>query len=87
MRQVHALLSLVRRYGEARVEAECARALGTQMLDVRRLERMVKLALPPAPPPPPNNVIPLARFLRPPSQYALSRPHPAGARHEGEETK
>ncbi|MCI0669631.1 MAG: hypothetical protein L0Y64_04135, partial [Myxococcaceae bacterium] len=83
MRQVHALLALVRRYGAQRIEEGCARALSTEMLDVRRLERMVKLALPPAPPP--SNVIPLARFLRPTSQYALSRSHPASASHEGDE--
>jgi hypothetical protein len=42
------------------------------MIDVHRLERILKLA--PLPTPPPRsapNVIPLARFLRPPSQYAL----------------
>ena len=70
MRQVYALLGLVRRYGAERVRAECARALDADMVDVRRLERMVKLALPAAPALP-SNVIPLARYLRPPSQYAL----------------
>lgn len=70
MRQVHALLGLVRRYGQDRVAAACSQALGADLVDVRRLERMVKLALP-VEPPPPNNVIPLARYLRPTSQYAL----------------
>jgi hypothetical protein len=41
------------------------------MLDVSRLERMLKLAPPPMPPTPPAKVIPLARFLRPPCQFAL----------------
>ncbi len=70
MRRVYALLGLARRYGDARVDEACATALGAEMLDVHRLERMLKRALPPAPPAPPN-VIPLARFLRPASQYAL----------------
>ncbi|MCP3105588.1 hypothetical protein LZ198_42765, partial [Myxococcus sp. K15C18031901] len=83
MRQAHALLAMVRRYGAARVEDACARALATRMLDVRRLERMVKLALPPEPPS--SNVIPLARFLRPTSQYALCRPNPSSASPEGED--
>jgi transposase len=84
MRQVYALLGLVQRYGAARVESECARALAAEMADVRRLERMVKLALPPEPPRPPSNVIPLARYLRPASQYAL--PLASRARStEGEE--
>ncbi len=71
MRRVYALLGLARRYGDARVESACATALALEMLDVHRLERMLKLAPPPAPPPPTAKVIPLARFLRPPSQFAL----------------
>jgi hypothetical protein len=72
MRRVYALLGFAKRYGDARVETACATALAIDMLDVHRLERMLKLAPPPTPPPrPASNVIPLARFLRPPSQYAL----------------
>ena len=72
MRRAYALLGLVRRYGEQRVEAACTTALAVDMFDVHRLERMLKLAPPPTPPPPSAaKVIPLARFLRPPSQYAL----------------
>src|SRR5512140_121321 len=74
MRAVYALLGLCKRYGDARVEAACTTALAVEMLDVKRLERMLKLAPPPIPPAPPHSsskVIPLARFLRPPSQYAL----------------
>ena len=73
MRRVYALLGLAKRYGDARVESACATALAVEMLDVHRLERMLKLAPPPSTTPPPrgSNVIPLARFLRPPSQYAL----------------
>jgi hypothetical protein len=71
MRRVYALLGLAKRYGDARVESACLTALAVEMIDVHRLERMLKLAPPPTPPPPAPNVIPLARFLRPPSQYAL----------------
>jgi transposase len=73
MRRVYALLGMAKRYGDARVEETCALALASEMLDVHRLERMVKLGLPKAQPAPApaSNVIPLARFLRPASQYAL----------------
>ena len=47
MRRVYALLRLVRRYGEARVDATCATALAHQMLNVTRLENMLKNPLPP----------------------------------------
>jgi transposase len=72
MRRVYALLGLVKRYGALRVEQTCARALDADMVDVRRLERMLKLAAPPpAMPSAPARVIPLGRFLRPASDYAL----------------
>lgn len=72
MRRVRALLGLCRKYGAARVEETCRLALAADMVDVERLGRMLELAREPAPPPPPTaKVIPLARFLRPPSQYAL----------------
>lgn len=72
MRRVYALLGLTKRYGDARVEQACTTALAEQMHDLRRLERMVKLA---APKPPPAEltakVIPLARYLRSKSHYAI----------------
>lgn len=77
MRQVHALLADCRRYGSARVEAACATALVAGMHDIYRLRRMLEQAAPP-PEPPPQNVIPLARYLRPSSQYALPRRAPEG---------
>jgi hypothetical protein len=73
MRRVYALLSLVRKYGEQRVDETCAIALAFDSHDVRRLQRMLKngtplpaLSLPSSP-----RVIPLARYLRPATQYAL----------------
>jgi hypothetical protein len=79
MRQVYALLGLVRRYGEARVAAACETALAVEMLSVRRLARLLELAAPPTPPAP-ARVLPLARYLRPAAHYALSPAAPD--RHE-----
>jgi transposase len=79
MRRVYALIGLARRYGDQRVEAACVTALAADMLDVRRLERMLQLA--PAPTTPEAaRIIPLARYLRPASQYALpfTPPNPKG---------
>ncbi len=71
MRRVYALLGLARRYGAARVNDACAIALAAEMFDVHRLRRMIELGLAPPLGAPPARVIPLARFLRPASQYAL----------------
>ena len=73
MRRVYALLGLVRRYGAARVNEVCVTALAADMLDVRRLRRMLDLAAAaPTPSAPPSaRILPLARYLRPASQYAL----------------
>jgi transposase len=77
MRQVYALLGLARRFGDARLDDACALALAAEMVDVRRLERMLRLGPRPAPaPPPPSNVIPLSRYLRPAVQYALPLTQP-----------
>jgi transposase len=73
MRRVYALLGLVKKFGEARVEEACATALAFDMHDVRRLQRMLSQATQPPTNPPARSpqVIPLARYLRPASQYAL----------------
>lgn len=71
MRRVYALLGLCRRYGSGRVQEACEEAIGVGLADVRRLERALKNG--PAPPPHAGTakVIPLGRYLRPSSQYAL----------------
>ncbi len=60
MRQVYRLLRLADRYGEARVESACARALAVDVVDVTRVSRMLDRGLerdemnsvfPPAPAP------------------------------------
>lgn len=73
MRRVYALLGLVRRYGATRVSDVCRTALAADMLDVRRLQRMLEIAASQTPASQPSRarVIPLARYLRPASQYAL----------------
>lgn len=71
MRLLFMLLGLVRRYGARRVDETCATAIAADMFDVFRLERMLKLAVQPAPEPEPARVIEAGRFLRPASDYAL----------------
>jgi hypothetical protein len=86
MRRVYALLGLVRRYGAARVTDACTTALAADMLDVRRLQRMLELAVTAAPASTPSaaRVIPLARYLRPPRQYALPLPAAEASTEGGE---
>jgi len=70
MRRVYALLGVARRYGATRVNEVCAIALAAEMLDVRRLQRMLEQAATPSAAASPAP-LPSARFLRPASQYAL----------------
>jgi transposase len=71
MRRVRALLSLAKKYGD-RVDEVCRIALAADMLDVRRLTRMLEAAVAPSPAEAPlAKVIPIARHLRAPTQYAL----------------
>jgi transposase len=79
MRRVYALLGLCKRYGDDRVNQTCTVALAAEMFDVHRLERMLKLGPTPAPSvaaaqPPSSKVLPIARYLRSPQQYALAFP-------------
>lgn len=72
MRRVYALIRLCDRFGGGRVEEACDRALRSDMLDVRRLERMLKLGrLPEIVATPAPKTIPLCRYLRPSTQYSL----------------
>lgn len=72
MRAVRALLGLCRRYGDPAVDDACARALAADMVNVHRLERMLKSATPAAEERL-ATVVPIARYLRPHSAYAMSR--------------
>ena len=74
MRRVYALLGLARKYGDARVEQACATALAVEMIDVKRLKRMLELGGPDTPTPSASQkVLPFARHLRRPEHYALTR--------------
>ena len=79
MRQLFKLLSLARKYG-ARLDAACQTALAADLVDVHRLAELVRLDARPAARP--TRVLPLARYLRPASQYALPlaprEPRPQG---------
>lgn len=72
LRQGHKLLRLAERYSPARLDAACRRALEVDLVDVRRVERILVEALeqettPPEPPPPPPG-----RFARPGAVFALT---------------
>ena len=77
LRQVQKLLRLAERYGAARVNAACARALAFELLDVRRVEKIVRAALERAPGPAEGaEVRPLpARFARAPESFTHHYPH------------
>lgn len=70
LRQGQKLLRLADRYTPARLDAACARALGFDLLDVQRLERIVVLALeqegrPTLPVDERVRTVPAGRFARP----------------------
>src|SRR5712692_6099209 len=76
VRQAQKLLRLAERYGAARLNAACARALAFELLDVRRVERIVRTALERAPGPAERGAVrPLpARFARPPESFTHHHP-------------
>jgi hypothetical protein len=88
LRQGQKLLRLAARYGADRLDAACARALGFDLVDVPRLERILVLALDrealPAPPPVAERVrpLPVGRFARPGAAFAHA---PAAPMQEGED--
>jgi hypothetical protein len=77
MRQVYALLGLVKRWGAPTVEAACARALETEVINVPLIGRMIARATenqpaPTAPAGRPTGRQP--RFARDPGQFATHKP-------------
>jgi transposase len=76
MRQGYALLRLCDRYGVTKVEALCKRSLVFDVIDVPRLERMLKQAQSAEDAAPAGSVVPLptSRFARPPSSFATVTP-------------
>jgi hypothetical protein len=91
MRRVYALLGLCRRYRDDRVEEACKRAIEAKMYDVRRLGRMLEQAAPQTEKKTQEaRVIPIARYLRDPRQFALPfSPKDSGelTNNDGEEPK
>jgi hypothetical protein len=87
MRQLYMLLGLVKRYGAFRVDETCAACVAADAIDVFRVDRMLKLAVPlPTSEPVLAPVIPLpSRHLRPASDYAVL-PCVEQARTEGEDS-
>jgi hypothetical protein len=80
MRQVYALLGLVKKWGPDRVDAACASALDHEAVNVGLIGRMLERGTENATIQPslPGTVI-AARFARDPSHFALSAsdgPHP-----------
>lgn len=80
MRQAYGLLRLCERYGSARVDALCARALAFDVLDVPRIERMLKVARAAEDTAPTGTVVPLpaSRFARDPASFATMKRSPKG---------
>lgn len=76
MRQVYALRGLTKRFGDGRVDEACSAALAIGMIDVKRLGRILASGPPRPEPMRIAKVIPIARYLRPASQYALPLSEP-----------
>ncbi len=77
MRQVYALLGLVKKWGAERVDAACAAALDHEVINVGLIGRILERGTEQPPPQtsPPGTVI-SARFARHPAHFAVA--HPAG---------
>ena len=74
MRAVYRLLGLTRSYGADAVEAACARALELDVVDVRKIARMLERALERQPAQAPVKVVGgPARFARDNSEYRAAR--------------
>jgi hypothetical protein len=73
MRQVYALLGLVRKWGAHRVEAACAKALEAEAVSVPLIGRMLEAGTEGRyeDPPPETNVV-RARFARDPAHFATA---------------
>ena len=72
LRQAQKLLRLAERYGAARTNAACARALAFELLEVARVERILQAALEREPGPAERGAVRTlpARFARPPASFA-----------------
>ena len=76
MRQGYGLIRLCERYGAERVDALCKRSLSFDVIDVPRIERMLKQAQKAEDAAPEGRVVPLptSRFARDPASFATIAP-------------
>ncbi len=75
LRQAFKLLRLGEKYTPSRLDAACEKALAVDLIDVRRLERILKEALEQEAAPVMASAIPLpSRFARPGTVFAVSTP-------------
>lgn len=74
MRQVYALLGLVKRWGPERVDAACARALEAEAISVSLIGRMIERATESTPADPPVPASQTGRFARAAAHFATTRP-------------
>ena len=84
MRLVYALLRLCKKFGNGRVEAICQSALAFDVVDVRRVERMLEQAKPPTQPSSREHTVvplPAPRFARSTEHFA-TRPPAASSKEE-----
>ena len=79
MRAVYRLLGLVRRYGNAPVEAACTRALDLDVVSVTKIASMLERATEDTLPLLPTGTMPGGRFARQPAEFATGRTSPASA--------
>ena len=81
VRQGHKLIRLGQRYTPERLDAACRRALDVDLIDVRRVERVLTQALEGEDPLPHPKPLPPGRFARPGSVFA----HTNGSGHQSPE--
>jgi hypothetical protein len=74
MRQVYRLLGLVKKWGAARVDQACRRALDAEAIDVNLVSRMLERARENTEPDArPDLVVVQGRFFRDPSEFAANK--------------
>jgi len=85
LRQAQKLLRLVNKYGAARLDGACRRALSFDLIKVARVESIVRQSLEKEATPEGRSkplrlqLIPSARFLRPAGSFTHNRPEQKGA--------
>jgi hypothetical protein len=85
MRQAHKLLRMGEKYTPARLNAACEKALEVDLIDVRRLERILKEALEEEGIPVMAAPAPPGRFARPGSAFAI--PSNNGGNRHGDQNQ